>query len=63
MASKVPIEVKMISWFARAPEAEAQRQFATVRALMLDRGFLRRGAKAAKSARQTRPRDASREII
>ena len=50
MASKVPIEVKMIAWFARAPEAEVRQQFAMIRALMADRGLLRRGAEAGKSA-------------
>ena len=50
MASKTPIEAKMVSWFALAPADEARKQFTTVRAVLADRGLLGRG-KAKAGAR------------
>jgi len=48
MASKTPIEVRMVSWFALAPADEARKQFLTIRALLADRGLLGKGkAKAS----------------
>lgn len=48
MASRVPIDVKMISWFAQAKPEDAQRQFAVIRAILADRGLLKRKGTAAK---------------
>ena len=55
MPSKVPIEIKMVSWFAQAAPADALRQFATIRAILSDRKVIgkRRELKTAKITKPT----------
>lgn len=54
MASKAPIEARMVSWFALAPPEDAKKAFQTIRAVLNDRKLLGRGAGQAKTKRAVR---------